>query len=344
MPSFICRHARKAARERADVMGRSTAALLTALGALSGMTFVPSVHAQMFPSKQITLVIPYAAGGTGDIVGRLVAEKLTGALGQSVVVENRAGASGSIGTRQVVTATPDGHTLLVGQTGEIAITPNWGKGTGYHPDKDLAPVALATVVPLALVSPAAAGFKTVADLVKSAADKPITFASAGTGTPGHFSGELLKLKSKANMAHVPYKGAGPALNDLLGAHVQFFFSGFPAADPHVKAGTLTLLAVSSGKRSVSAPNVPSVGETAGLQGFDITLWQGFFAPRGTPQEVVAKLNSEINKILDDADMKAKLLAQGAEPRPLSVADFTAFTQAEGQKFTEIIKEIGLPAP
>ncbi len=317
----------------------------TALAALASLTgFVSMATAQGFPSKQITLIVPYAAGGTGDIVGRMVADKLSGALGQSVVVENRAGATGSIGTRAVVSATPDGHTLLVGQTGEIAITPNWGKGTGYHPDKDLAPVALATVVPLALVSPSSAGFKTVADLVKSAADKPITFASAGTGTPGHFSGELLKLKTKANMAHVPYKGAGPALNDLLGAHVQFFFSGFPAADPHVKAGTLTLLGVSSGKRSASAPNIPAVAETPGLQGFDITLWQGFFAPRGTPTDVVAKLNTEINKILNDADMKTKLLAQGAEPRPLSVSDFTAFVQGEGQKFSGIIKDIGLPAP
>ena len=317
-------------------------AVAAALAGLAGVAL--PAWAQGFPSKQITLIVPYAAGGTGDIVGRMVADKLTGALGQSVVVENRAGATGSIGTRAVIAAAADGHTLLVGQTGEIAITPNWGKGTGYHPDKDLAPVALATVVPLALVSPAKAGFKTVADLVKSAAGTPITFASAGTGTPGHFSGELLKLKTKANMAHVPYKGAGPALNDLLGGHVQFFFSGFPAADPHVKAGTLSLLAVSSGKRSVSAPNIPAVAETAGLQGFDITLWQGFFAPRGTPADVVAKLNGEINKILNDAGMKAKLLAQGAEPRPLSVADFTAFVQGEGRKFSGIIKDIGLPSP
>lgn len=303
-----------------------------------------TVEAQTFPNKQILLVVPYAAGGTGDIVGRLVAEKLGTALGQNVVVENRAGATGSIGTRAVIAAAPDGHTLLVGQTGEIAITPNWGKGTGYHADKDLAPVALATVVPLALVAPSSSGHKTVTDLVRSATEKPMSFASSGTGTPGHFAGELLKLKTKANMAHVPYKGAGPALNDLLGGHVGYFFSGFPAADPHVKAGTLNLVAVSSGKRSVSAPNVPSVGETKGLEGFDITLWQGFFAPAGTPAAIVERLNSEINKILNDEDMKKKLLAQGAEPRPLSVAEFTRFTADEGTKFSAIIKEIGLPAP
>ena len=303
-----------------------------------------AASAQGFPSKSIKLVVPYAAGGTGDIVGRLVAEKQSGSLGQPVVVENRAGATGSIGTRSVVAATPDGHTLLLGQTGEIAITPNWGKGTGYHPDKDLAPVALATVVPLALVSPSSAGFANVADLAKGAAQKPISFASAGTGTPGHFAGELLKLRTKANMAHVPYKGAGPALNDLLGGHVAFFFSGFPAADPHVKAGSLSLLAVSPAMRSVSAPSVPAVGETKGLEGFDISLWQGFFAPKGTPPEIVTRLNAEINKILAQDDIKAKLVAQGAEPRPLSVAAFAAFTESEGGKFAQIIREIGLPAP
>lgn len=297
-----------------------------------------------FPSRQILLVIPFAPGGTGDIVGRMLADRLTVTLGQSVVVENRAGASGSIGARSVATAPPDGHTLLVGQTGEIAITPNWGKGTGYHPDKDLAPVALATVVPLALVSPAKAGFKTVADLVAAAQGKPMSFASSGTGTPGHFAGELLKLRTRSDMAHVPYKGAGLALNDLLGGHVTYFFSGFPAAAPHVKAGTLTLLAVSTGKRSVSAPEIPSVGETKALQGFDIALWQGFFAPGGTPPEIVSKLNTEINRQLDDPAVKAKLLAQGAEPRPMSVPDFAAFVRAEGKKFAGIIKDIGLPAP
>lgn len=317
-----------------------------AAAAVSAFIAAPSIAAAQtsFPSRQILLVIPFAPGGTGDIVGRMLAERLTVALGQSVVVENRAGASGAIGARSVATAPPDGHTLLVGQTGEIAITPNWGKGTGYHPDKDLAPVALATVVPLALVSPSKAGFKTVADLVAAAQGKPMSFASSGTGTPGHFAGELLKMRTKSDMAHVPYKGAGLALNDLLGGHVTYFFSGFPAADPYVKAGSLTLLAVSSGKRSLSAPDVPSVGETKSLEGFDITLWQGFFAPGGIPAAIVGKLNSEINKQLNDPEVKAKLLAQGAEPRPLSVSEFSAFVRTEGEKFAGIIKDIGLPAP
>lgn len=315
------------------------AALITAVAAGT----LPC-QAQGWPSRQITLIIPFAAGGTGDIVGRLVAEKLGPVLGQSIVVENRAGATGSIGARSVVTAPPDGHTLLVGQTGEIAITPNWGKGTGYHPDKDLAPVALATIVPLAMVGPGKAAFATVADLVKVAGERPVSFASSGTGTPGHFAGELLKLRTKTGLAHVPYKGAGPALNDLIGGHVDFFFSGFPAAAPHVAAGNLKLLAVSSAKRSASAPQVPAVGETAGLEGFDITLWQGFFAPPGTPKAIVDRLNSEINAIITEPEMKKKLADAGAEVAPMSVDAFAAFVASEGAKFAGIIKEIGLPAP
>lgn len=321
-----------------------TTFLTAAASALLLLALAGPASAQTYPSKPVTFIVPYAAGGTGDIVARIIAEKLSGALGQSVVVENRAGATGSIGTRAVIAAAPDGHTLLMGQTGEIAITPNWGKGTGYHPDKDLAPVALATVVPLALVAPGKASYANVDEMVKAAAAVSFSFASAGTGTPGHFAGELLKLRTKGNFAHVPYKGAGPALNDLLGGHVQFFFSGFPAAIPHVQAGSLKLLAVSSAKRSGSAPTAPAVAETAGLAGFEITLWQGFFAPRETPTAIVERLNTEINRIIEQPDVKKKLAEAGADASPLSVAAFTTFTQNEGRKFSGIIKEIGLPAP
>ena len=314
-----------------------------ALAPLLAIACASGAAAQGYPSKSILLVVPYAAGGTGDIVGRIVAERLTATLGQSVVVENRAGASGAIGAKFVVAAPPDGHTLLLGQTGEIAITPNWGKGTGYHPDKDLAPVALATIVPLALVVPGKAAFSTVAEMIKAAAAKPLSFASSGTGTPGHFAGEVLRLRSKANMAHVPYKGAGPALNDLIGGHVDLFFSGYPAAVPHVQTGALKLLAVSSGKRSQQAPNIPTVAEAGNMPGFDITLWQGFFAPRGTPAEVTGRLNAEINKILAEPAINAKLLAIGADPSPLTVAEFARFNAAEGAKFAEIIREAGIKA-
>ena len=209
--------------------------------------------AQTFPNRTIHIVVAYAPGGTGDIVARLIAVPLAEALGQNIVIENRAGATGAIGTQAVVSAQPDGHTLLMGQTGEIAINQHWVKGLTYNAEKDLIPVALASVVPLALVVPANAPYSTMAELAKALTEKkPLTFASAGTGTPGHFAGEFLKLRTKANLTHVPYKGAGPALNDLLGGHVDMYFPGFPAATPLLKGGQVKILAVSSAKRASGA--------------------------------------------------------------------------------------------
>src|SRR5215218_10417445 len=281
--------------------------------------------AQDFPNRTIHLVVAYAPGGTGDIVARLIAAPLSEALGQNIVIENRAGATGAIGTQAVASAQPDGHTLLMGQTGEIAINQHWLKGLTYNAEKDLVPVALGSVVPLALVVPAKAPYSTMADLAKAVtAQKPLTFASAGTGTPGHFAGEFLKLKTKGNLTHVPYKGAGPALNDLLGGHVDMYFPGFPAAAPHLKSGTMKVLAVSSAQRTGAAPDVPTVAEIIKDPNFDLTLWQGFFAPRGTPKPIVDKLNTEINKILASPDIQAKLRDAGADVRATTVDQFVAF--------------------
>jgi tripartite-type tricarboxylate transporter receptor subunit TctC len=298
-------------------------------------------QAQTFPSRTVHLIVSYAAGGTGDIVARLISDKLAAALGQNVVVENRAGASGSIGTQSVVSAAPDGHTLLVGQPAEVAINQHWIKGLTYDPDKDLQPVALATIVPLALVVPGSAPYSTVAEMLQAARSRPLTFASAGTGTPGHFAGEFLKLRTNSNMMHVPYKGAAPALNDLLGAHVDFFFSGFPAAVAQVKAGTLKLIAVSTAKRSPAAADVPTVAEASGLTDFDVSLWQGIFAPHATPKDVVARLNAEINKIVMQPDILAKLRDDGADVSPMTIDAFTAFVKAESEKYLAIIKQSGV---
>src|SRR3954452_4379647 len=240
------------------------ARVIAALACTALLAGAPAA-AQTVPSKTVHLVVPYAAGGTGDIVARVVSEKLSIALGQSVVVENRPGASGAIGSKAVAAAAPDGHTLLVGQTGEMAINQHWAKNLGYDPQKDLVPVGLATVVPLALVVPGKASYSTVGEMLKVSKTRGLSFASAGTATPGHFAGEVLKLKTKSNMTHVPYNGAGPALNDLLGAHVDMFFSGLPAAVPHVSAGTLKLIAVSSSKRSGVAPAVPTLAEASGIK-------------------------------------------------------------------------------
>src|SRR5215470_12034347 len=312
-----------------------------AMAALTVAAALPAA-AQTYPSRDIHLVVAYSPGCTGDLVVRPVGEQLSAALGRTVVVENRPGATGSIGTQSVVAAAPDGHTLLLGQTAEISINQYWIKGLTYDPLKDLQPVALATNVPLALAVPSKAPYSTLPDFITAiSSGKPVSFASAGTGTPGHFAGEMLKLKTKGNLAHVPYKGAGPALNDLLGGHVDFYFPGFPAVVPHLKSGALKVLAVSSAKRSASAPDIPAVAEAPGMTGFDFTLWQGFFAPRDTPKEIVNKLNSEINAILAQPEVKQKLLDAGADVSPMSVDQFAAFAKAESEKYAGVIKESGV---
>lgn len=297
---------------------------------------------QAYPNRTIQLIVAYAAGGTGDIVARSISDKLGIALGQSVVVENRAGASGAIGAHSVTSAAPDGYILLVGQTGEIAVNQHWLKGLNYDPDKDLMPIALAAVVPLALVVPTKAPYSTLPEFLTALKAKPkMTFASAGIGTPGHFAGELLKAKFDENLTHVPYKGAGPALTDVIGNHVDFYFPGFPAAAPHVKSGGVKMLALSSAKRSPAAPDVPTVAEVTGIKDYDFTLWAGFFAPRGTPQPIIDRLNKEINKVIEDPDVKARLEAAGAVVTPMSVAQFKDFVQSESSKYLRVIKETGV---
>jgi tripartite-type tricarboxylate transporter receptor subunit TctC len=313
-----------------------------ALVAALAMTGFPA-FSQTYPSGPVRLVVAYAAGGTGDVVARIVAPKLSIALGQSVLVENRAGASGAIGARSVVASTPDGLTLLVGQTAEVAINQHWLKGLNYDPDKDLQPVALLAVVPLALVVPTKAPYSTMAEFLKALPTSTLTFASAGTGTPGHFAGELLKAKTKSNLTHVPYKGAGPALNDLIGGHVDLYFPGTPAAIPLLKGGLAKVLAVSSAKRSAIAPEVPTIAESTGMKDFDFTLWAGIFAPHGTPQAIVAQLNTEINKVLNEPDTRQRLVESGAEVEPMSVDQFRAFVDAESRKYLRIIKETGVTA-
>jgi tripartite-type tricarboxylate transporter receptor subunit TctC len=298
--------------------------------------------AQPFPSKPVHLIVAYAPGGTGDVVARVIADKLSAALGQTVVVENRPGASGAIGATSVVNAPPDGHTLLVGQTAEIAVNQYWIKGLTYDP-KNLMPVALATVVPLALAIPGKAPYASLADMLKAmqSSGKQFSFASAGTGTPSHFAGEYLSAKLPGKLVHVPYKGAGPALNDLIGGHVDMYFPGFPAVMPLIKAGSVKVLAVSSATRSQAAPESPTVAEVTGFADFDFTLWQGFFAPRGTPAEIIARLHNEINKILADPATRQRLIDAGANVMSLSIAEFAAFVKAESEKYERIIRLTGV---
>ena len=314
----------------------------TVITTLAALAIALPAAADTFPSRPIRLIVAYSAGGTGDVVARIIGDRLGQALGQSVIVENRAGASGAIGATTVLNALPDGHTLLVGQTAEIVVNQHWLRGLTYDP-KELMPVALATVVPLGLTIPGSASATTMADLLKAidSAAKPLTFASAGTGTPGHFAGEYLGSKKPGKLVHVPYKGAGPALNDIVGGYVDMYFSGLPAVMPLMKSGSVKVLAVSSSKRSDAAPEIPTVAETTGSSDFDFTLWQGFFAPRGTPPDVIAKLNSEINKVLADPTIRQRLVDAGANVAPMSIAEFANFVQAESAKYERIIRETGV---
>jgi tripartite-type tricarboxylate transporter receptor subunit TctC len=315
---------------------RAFAAAALAVGiALAAIPAWPDAY----PSRPIHLIVNFAPGGTGDIVARIVGNRLSVELGQSVIVENRPGAGGTVGARDVASATPDGYTMTVAQTPEIAINPYFMKGAGYDPLKDLQPLALAGLVPLALVVPETAPYSTMADFVKylRTTDRPVTFASAGVGTPGHLAGEYLKLKLNNKMTHVPYKGAAPALNDVVGGQVDFYFPGFPAALPLMQGGKVKLLAVSSAKRAPTVPDIPTVAEATKISNFDFTLWVGFFAPHGVTPDLATRLNAHINKILLEPDIKSRLENDGAEISALSIDQFTAFVQREIDKYQGIIK-------
>ena len=296
-----------------------------------------------YPSRPIHLIVNFVPGGTGDIIARLIGARHGEEIGQSVVVENRPGAGGTLGARDVVNADPDGYTLTVAQTPEIAINPYFMKAVGYDPQKDLQPIALGGVVPLALAVPANAPYSTIGEFVAflRSTDKPLTFASGGVGSSGHLAGELLKLKLNNKLTHVPYKGAGQALTDLVGGQVDFYFPGLIAAIPMMRAGKLKILAMATTTRSPAAPDIPTVAEATGISNFDFTLWAGFFGPRALPAEITARLHTAVNKIIFEPDIKARLQDNGVEISALSIDQFSEFVRGEIEKYQSIISEANL---
>lgn len=297
--------------------------------------------AASYPDKTVRIIVPYAPGGSGDVFARLLAEKLTTRLGQTFIVENRAGASGAIGARAVADSVPDGSMLLLGQTGEIIVTPLISKTMNYKPE-NLLPIALVGDSPLVLAAHPSAPFNTLQEMLAQSKTRPqgYNYASSGTGTPGHLAAAALALKTGAKLTHVPYKGGGAALSDLLGNHVDMFFSGAPGVLPHFRSGTLKPIAVSTLTRSPALPNVPTVAES-GLPGFSFSLWGGMFAPKGTPPEIVQKLNHEINAILAEPETKRRLEAEGAIVKQNTPAEFAKFLENEREKYSEIVKETGV---
>ncbi|HMN78559.1 MAG TPA: tripartite tricarboxylate transporter substrate binding protein [Burkholderiaceae bacterium] len=303
-----------------------------------------SARAAEYPTKPIRIVTPYAPGGTADIMARLVAKALTDAWGQSVVVENRAGAAGTIGTEVVAKAPADGYTLLAAYVTEIALAPRLYANVPYDPLKDLAPVALTALTPMVLVmNPAvpAANLKEFIALAKTQPER-YAFASAGAGSPAHLAGEVLQRAAGIRLNHVPYKGGGQALADTVGGHTALFFSSMPSAMPLIKSGKLKAIAVSSANPVAAAPDIPAVAQAAGID-FDIVAWNGLFAPAGTPKAVIDKLNAVVTKALTVPEVQQRLASEGADTKAWTADEYGRFVRSETDKFAKIIKEANIKA-
>ena len=301
-------------------------------------------QAQAFPSRPITVVVPYLPGGTNDIIVRTLTPKLTEALGQAVVIENRPGAGGNLGAAYVAKAKPDGHTLMIASVGVFAINKWMAKESGFDPDKDLVPVVNTGSVPNMLLVHPSVPVSSVKDLVALAKAKPntINFASMGSGSTGHLCGEMLKMAVKVQATHIAYKGRAPALQDLLAGTVQMIFDNLPTALPRAKNGQLKGLAVTSAKRNSLAPEIPTM-EEAGVPGYEATAWFGVAAPAGTPKAVVDRLNMEFVKALRDPQNAQKLEALGLAMATDSPEGFAAFIAAESQKWRKVVVASGARA-
>jgi tripartite-type tricarboxylate transporter receptor subunit TctC len=328
---------------RRSYFSRRSFNLGTLVAALSTLALVPgTVAAQAaFPSKTITIVVPFSAGGTTDILARIVGQALSTELGQSVIIDNRAGAGGNIGGQVAAKAAADGYTLFMGTVGTHAINASLYKKMPFDPIKDFAPLTRVANVPNLLVANPAQPYKNVAELIAYAKANPgkVNFGSSGNGSSIHLSGELFNSMAKVEMVHVPYKGSAPAVTDLLGNQIGIMFDNLPSAIQHVRSGKLRPLAVTTAKRSPELPNVPTIAE-AGLPGYEATSWFGLFAPAGTPPAVVTKLNVAIVKVLADASIKKKITEQGAEVYSEKPEQFTAFIKAESIKWGKVVRESG----
>jgi tripartite-type tricarboxylate transporter receptor subunit TctC len=320
-------------------MQRTFSILLAALVA----AIVPPAVAQApaWPTKPVRIVVPFAAGGTTDILARAIAQKLTESMGQPFIVDNRPGAAGNIGAELVAKSAPDGYTLLMGTVGTHAINAALYPKMPYDHVKDFQPVLLVAGVPNVLAVYPGVPANTVQELIAYAKANPgkLNFASSGSGTSIHLSGELFKVATGAQMQHIPYKGSAPALQDLVGGQVQLMFDNLPSALPLIKAGKLRALAVTSAARSPVLPDVPTVAES-GLPGFEASSWFGLLAPAGTPAAVVAKINADGNKWLDSPNARENLAAQGAIAAGGTPADFAKHINVETAKWAKVVKESG----
>lgn len=296
-----------------------------------------------YPNKPVRLIDPFPPGGGSDLVARLVGQKLTKVWSHPIVIDNRGGAGGTMGSDMAAKAVPDGYTLLMGTASAMTVSPHMA-GTPYDPLRDFAPIVLATTIPLIIVVHPSVPAKSVRDLIALAKAQPgkLNFGSSGNGTISHLAGELFKMLTATQMVQVPYKGGGPALIDLLGGQVQLTFNNILSALPHVRTEKIRALAVTGAKRSPAVPDVPTVVE-AGVPGYEVVQWNGFFAPARTPRAIVVKLNAEIGKVLQQTDIRDKLAGEGAEIAGGSPEGLSAFIAADFAKWGRVIKEANLRA-
>ena len=313
--------------------------LVLSLGMLAGLLAAPTV-AQTYPARPVRIVVPFSPGGGTDILARLIAQKLTQSLGQQVIVDNRPGAGSRIGTEIVVRATPDGYTFLM-VSATYAVNAAIYR-LDFDPAKDLLPVAQMASVPFVLVAHPSLPVSNVKELIALAKAKPgqIIYASTGNGSSPHLAGELLAMMTNVRMVHVPYKGGGPAMIDLLSGQVQLLFNTVVQSLPHINSGRLKPLAVGSLKRSSVLPQVMTIDES-GVRGYDITNWFGLLVPGKTPQSIVARINRDVVQHLQAADFKAQLVRQGAEPAGGTPADFGKLIRGDIAKFSRIVKAAGI---
>ena len=315
---------------------------------VTSLILASAAHAQVankpggvYPSRPIRLIVPFAPGGSNDIMARLVGQKLSESMGGQIVVDNRAGGSGIMGTDIAAKAAPDGYTLLM-MSLTFAVNPSLFRKLPYDTEKDLTPVTLVASAPLMLVVHPSIPAKSVQELLAYAKANPgkLNFGSGGAGTTPHLAGEMLKMMGRVQMTHVPYKGGGPALTDLMGGQIQLMLENIPSTLPLAKSGKVRALAVSGLKRSALVPELPTLDE-AGLKGYEIVGWNGLFVPSGTPHNIVAHLHGQTAKALAQADVKERLATMGAEGVGSSPEEFRAFVKAEITKWARVVKEAGL---
>lgn len=317
--------------------------LKTALSALALSATLPVLAQEAYPSKPIRFVVPYPPGGPTDLMARLLQPELQTRLGVTVVVDNKSGAGGNLGSAEVARQLPaDGHALLLAASGPMAVNPSLYKSMGFDPLKDLAPVIQISSFPLVLEVNTKLGVKTPQELAALAKrpDSKLTFASAGNGTPQHLAGEIFNTQMGINLSHIPYRGAGPALNDMIGGQVSAMFDVLGSSLPHIQGGRLVPLAVTSAQRHPSLPNVPTMME-AGIAGYEFTAWHGIAVRAGTPAPVIAKLNSTLNAIFSDAEFKKKWEAIGTPVVGGTPQQFGDLIRKDSARLGDVVKRAGV---